>query len=60
MAIKDRLRTMGFGLPDFSAMESKLDDRFEDLIGELRTMHGVLNDIRTVLMERLPEKGAPQ
>lgn len=45
MAVKDRLRTMGFGLPDVGAIRSDLNEKFDRL-------YGVLVEIRDILRAR--------
>lgn len=57
MGIKDRVRTMGFGLPDISGMQNQLNEKFEQLIAELHTMQGTLGDI---LAELRTQRGAPR
>jgi len=46
MALRDRIRTMGFGLPDMGALKSMFDEKFNELIDELRAIRGVLEQIR--------------
>lgn len=46
MAVKDRIRAMGFGLPDMGAIRSELNDKFEELKDELRQIRAVLEQIR--------------
>lgn len=46
MALKDRIRTMGFGLPDIGELRSMFDEKFNELLDELRTIRGVLEQIR--------------
>lgn len=51
MGIRDRM--MGF-MPDLSGMQSQLNDKFEELIAELKTMQGILADI---LVELRTQRG---
>jgi hypothetical protein len=46
MGIRDRLQTMGFGLPDMGAIRDMMDQRFNELLDELRAIRGVLEQIR--------------
>ena len=39
-------RKMGFGLPDMGAMRSMFDEKFQQLLDELRAIRGVLEQIR--------------
>jgi len=43
---RNRVRTMGFGLPDMGAIRSELDEKFTMLLDELRHIRGVLEQIR--------------
>lgn len=36
----------GFGLPDMGAMRSMFDEKFQELLDELRAMRAVLEQIR--------------
>lgn len=56
MALSDRLKTMGF-MPDIGKLQGMFDEKFSALLGELQSMHGVLNDILTELRT---QRGAPQ
>ena len=51
MAIKDRLQTMGL-FPDVGSIQNHLDDKFEELIAELKTMQGILGDILAELRKQ--------
>ena len=41
-----RLRKLGFGLPDMGQIRSMFDEKFEELLGELRAIRFVLEQIR--------------
>ena len=56
MALKDRIRTMGFGLPDMGKLTSMFNEKFDALIGKLDEMLVVLRDI---LGELRTQRGAP-
>jgi len=45
MALRDRLRTMGM-FPDVNALRSMFDEKFQQLLDELRAIRGVLEQIR--------------
>lgn len=53
MALKERLMGM---FPDVGALTSQMNDKFEELLGELKTMQAVLSDI---LAELRTQRGAP-
>jgi hypothetical protein len=46
MALRDRIRTMGFGLPDMGQIRSMFDEKFQELLDELRAIRVVLEQIR--------------
>lgn len=39
-------RMMGFGLPDMNAIRSMFDEKFQQLLDELRAIRAVLEQIR--------------
>ena len=39
-------RKMGFGLPDMGEIRSMFDEKFQELLDELRAIRGVLEQIR--------------
>jgi len=45
VALRDRLRTMGM-FPDVNALRSMFDEKFNELLDELRAIRGVLEQIR--------------
>lgn len=46
MGLRDRVRTMGFGLPDMGQLRSMFDEKFQELLDELRQIRAVLEQIR--------------
>jgi hypothetical protein len=44
---------MGF-LPDMGKLQGMFDEKFNELLGELRALHGVLDQILAVLKEGHP------
>lgn len=46
MGLRDRIQTMGFGLPDMGQLKSMFDEKFNELLEELRAIRGVLEQIR--------------
>lgn len=52
MGLRDRVRSMGLGLPDMGRLTDMFDQRFEELIGEIRQMRQLLTEIR--------DQGRPQ
>jgi hypothetical protein len=53
MAFKARFMGM---FPDIGGLTSQMNDKFEELLGELKAMHGTLGDI---LAELRTQRGAP-
>jgi len=45
VALRDRLKTMGM-FPDVNALRDMFDQKFEQLLDELRAIRGVLEQIR--------------
>lgn len=45
MAIRDRIRSMGL-LPDIGGIQADINQKFEELLDELRQIRGVLEQIR--------------
>jgi hypothetical protein len=41
-----KLRRMGFGLPDMGELRSMFDEKFQELLDELRAIRAVLEQIR--------------
>lgn len=39
-------KKMGFGIPDMGQIRSMFDEKFEELLQELRAIRGVLEQIR--------------
>jgi hypothetical protein len=46
MGLRDRVRTMGFGLPDMGKLTDMFNDKFDRLIAKLDEILIVLQDIR--------------
>ena len=46
MKLGSRIRSMGFGLPDMGAMKTMFDEKFNELLDELRQIRAVLEQIR--------------
>jgi hypothetical protein len=55
MGFRDRVRTMGFGLPDMGAIRDQMDQKFQELLDELRAIRGVLD---AILAETRTQRGA--
>lgn len=56
MALRDRIRTMGFGLPDMG----KLTDEFNAKFGELRDrLDTIIERLDTLIAETRTQRGAP-
>lgn len=46
MKLGSKIRSMGFGLPDMGQLRTMFDEKFNELLDELRQIRGVLEQIR--------------
>jgi hypothetical protein len=44
--LRERVRTMGFGLPNMGQIRAMFDEKFQELLDELRAIRAVLEQIR--------------
>lgn len=56
VTLGERIKSFGM-FPDIGKLQGMFDEKFSALLGELQSMHGVLNDI---LAELRTQRGAPQ
>lgn len=56
MRLRDRVRTMGFGLPDMGQLRSMFDEKFSELLDQLVAIRSTLEQI---LAELRTQRGAP-
>jgi hypothetical protein len=56
VTLGERIKSFGM-FPDIGKLQGMFDEKFNALLTELQSMHGVLNDI---LAELRTQRGAPQ
>jgi hypothetical protein len=56
MQLRSRFKSMAFGLPDMGKLQGMFDEKFNALLAELQSMHGVLDQI---LVELRTQRGGP-